>query len=883
MDRSVGVGQTGLPQAGNVVLSVPRSTSGLDLSARPVVPVSVGCCCFNVNPTSHIVSNQPTVRDTRSCSPTQDILARAFLRALCKSRLPSAIRSFQAICIHTFPKPSWPEISASLSLLNHDHHCLRCQTCKHELLCRQVPLNGLTTPSAVCTPLRHVSRANLGLTNVASYHAPPGAYYDFPLERSAGNSHPVPPSNHYFPDPHLYQAQNITRHLVSSREDNEERSPIHLERMLVPQMSSVERHTISSGQHSSIPRPGLSTMSSSHHRSREDERAREGGQIRDARENLLGSRFRLKDQRGELRDLRQKTGRAEGTVINQLRIIFQDRNIDLPVKLENAFARVLKLRDKLGTVEVRYEEDEENYDDLEWEYTQKEERYVAKLTSDNSHIMDKSKNANIDDAAIHALGSGFPDLQPDAFMKPLRIREAALDMFEQQSKNANIDDAAIYALGSGFPDLRPDAFMEPLRIREAALDMFEQQSTSNDPQAPRSSSVYHQPNEGIRMYPSLPHTSNEASMSKTQLDWNRIKEHVDTWVLDSVSCSHYQRLILRSLISKHDLDDTAWWDLATQQWYADGPSTPPRGMNAEESLSPSLVTAAQIVTSRIKANTEYHEVVETLQEHVIPVGENDDRAQSIERSSPGASCNQLGHEPQIRHIETTEAHSITPFDPKTPGEQTYKYENSLEIAASFESLQAKSEDMTPVELRDLQSPEKEQNSEPERNLHTLPQEKSAKGNPKSAGSPHHQRHRSNPEPQIHPTEIIQPKHDEEPSSTFRPDSPDLERVDNAIRQGTFLTAYGYGRPISPPKTRSPSCTRRPSVQSRPPPVLEHTEFDANLSPSLTVPKDSFSQSAYISRPTLGIAYERQAQRSAMTCPVAGFTNFRSLGLLMPLL
>jgi hypothetical protein len=590
---------------------------------------------------------------------------------------------------------------------------------------------------------------------------------------------------------------------------------------------------MSSGQHPSFPSIGLSTMSSYHHSSGEDEREREGGQIRDARENLLGSRFRLKDQRGELRELRQKTGRAEGAVINQLRMIFQDRNIDFPVKLENAFARVLKLRDKLGSVEVRYEEDEERYDDLEWEYTQKEERYVAKLTSDNSHAMDKLKNANIDDTAIHALGSGFPDLRPDAFIKPLRISEAALDMFEQQS-------------------------------------------TSNDPQAPRSSSMYHQPNEGIRMYPSLPHTRNEVSISKTQLDWNRIKEQVDTWVLESVSCSHYQRSILRSLTSKHDLDYTTWWNLATQQWYADGPSTPPRGMNAEESLLPTLVTAAQIVTSRSKADTEYHEVVEVSQEPVISVGEDDDHAQSIEQSSPGASRNRLGHEPQICHTEATEAHSIPPFDPKATRKQTYKHENSFEIAASFESLQAKSEGMTPVELRDLHSPIEEQNSEPKRYFHALPQGKSATQNTRSGGSPHHQRHRSNPEPQIHP------QHHEDPFSTFRPDSPDLERVDNAIRQGTFLTPYGYGRPISPPKTRSPSCTRRPSVQSRPH-ISEHVDPDANPSHFLPVLKDSFSEPAYISRPTLAIAYERQAQPSAATCPVPGFTDFRSLGLLMPFL
>jgi hypothetical protein len=43
---------------------------------------------------------------------------------------------------------------------------------------------------------------------------------------------------------------------------------------------------------------------------------------------------------------------------------------------------------------------------------------------------------------------------------------------------------------------------------------------------------------------------------------------------------------------------------------------------------------------------------------------------------------------------------------------------------------------------------------------------------------------------------LPPKYD--PSSTFRPHSPGLVRVENAILQGDVLTPYGYERPISPP-------------------------------------------------------------------------------------
>jgi hypothetical protein len=95
--------------------------------------------------------------------------------------------------------------------------------------------------------------------------------------------------------------------------------------------------------------------------------------LQNARERLHGTGFRLKDQREELRDLQQKTGLVEGAVINQLRIVFQDRDLDFPVGFEIAFERALTLRESLGSLEGTYEEEEKEYDNLEGNYTQKEE------------------------------------------------------------------------------------------------------------------------------------------------------------------------------------------------------------------------------------------------------------------------------------------------------------------------------------------------------------------------------------------------------------------------------------------------------------------------------------------------------------------------------
>jgi hypothetical protein len=580
---------------------------------------------------------------------------------------------------------------------------------------------------------------------------------------------------------------------------------------------------------------------------------RQEDQLRDVRERYLGSRFRLKDRRGELRDLRQKTGLAEGGIINQLRIVFQDRSIDFPVELEIAFAHALTLRDSLGELEGTYEEEEEKYDDLEWDCTQKEENFLTGLISHNSDAMDTANNARSDDATLYAPVPKNSDISP-----------------------------------TGFPDLRPDVFMRPLPISEAALQMFEQHSSSTVRKAPRPSFGYYHPDEGTDMHSSLLRTSSEAVTSQAHLDWKRIKTRVDNWILDSVSCSQYQKLVLKSLFSKDDLDDATWWDLVKQHWNSDSPSTPPTGMNAENSLHIPLdmphppVSETPIVAPRSKVDTECHEVEEVSQEHPILDDEQDVHAQSIGQSSPKESSNPPGHKPQTGNMEVTGLQIVVPSKRQESAEMLHRHEDSLEVVASLERLPAKCQTTNPV-LGNSQSTIQMQISDPNQESCAVLLENSTTGNIINDVSPHHHRHWSDPELQRHPTETAHPKHHEYPASEFRPHSPDFDSVDNAIRQGTFLTPYRYRRPISPPRTRSQSCTRSPSVQSRPLQAFEHIDHDANLQSSLSATKGAFPESAYVFRPPSATSYERQTQSLALMCPVAGFTNFRCLGVLMPIL
>jgi hypothetical protein len=94
------------------------------------------------------------------------------------------------------------------------------------------------------------------------------------------------------------------------------------------------------------------------------------------------------------------------------------------------------------------------------------------------------------------------------------------------ANTAESDDATLYAPVAresdmsprGFPDQRPDEFMKPLRISEAALQMFEQHASCNIPQASESTSRYHQPGEETDIYSSLTQMSSETAISQAQLE-----------------------------------------------------------------------------------------------------------------------------------------------------------------------------------------------------------------------------------------------------------------------------------------------------------------------------------------------------------------------------
>lgn len=101
--------------------------------------------------------------------------------------------------------------------------------------------------------------------------------------------------------------------------------------------------------------------------------------LRDARETLVGFRFRLRSKRREVSTAREEAGSKAGAAISLVKQYLRDQGIELPHDISTAFSEVDTLRDELGAAEVDYEAIEEKYNQEEWRYTRKEEDWMELL------------------------------------------------------------------------------------------------------------------------------------------------------------------------------------------------------------------------------------------------------------------------------------------------------------------------------------------------------------------------------------------------------------------------------------------------------------------------------------------------------------------------
>ncbi|KAF2794486.1 hypothetical protein K505DRAFT_361042 [Melanomma pulvis-pyrius CBS 109.77] len=673
-----------------------------------------------------------------------------------------------------------------------------------------------------------VERRGDVLTAFPQHQAPPTSYLGFPWADStdASLSAQLQPNYDSSGFPEFFRRQLSTGKPGRSSVQETRSIPTHPAQTVVPVMAPIDPYATPSNEHQGIPTQSLSKENHRPNQQRLAEIEQEEDQIRDARDDLLGSRFQLKDQRKEIRDLRQQTGREEGVVVSQIRKLLRERNIEFPVELETAFARVTGLRDDLGSLEGRYEEDEGKYDDMEWKYTQKEAEFVVKLTGGDDIPLVEERDAETDGLIMYGFIPGETGTLP---MESQELRPKTIDI-------PTFDD------------------QQSLEGMEGFSHILKQPSSSSTPRDNRPTNSYleseHESRQFAEVFSPLPQVNRVTAISRAHLAWNDTKKRIDKWILGTVNCSRYQKSIVRSMLSEDDLN----W-LVTQYWNSDSPSTPPAGMNAEDSyLSRDTVNLSipsvpvsvlsdkadierpKVENALLASSTPHAMGVPTVQsknpptivaldEMLHPTSDNR-QAEALDVKESGASLfdpsNPLGKQPEgvidpqpILSLEQSpkEDQSYTPtisdvFETKTERH----YEEDI-VPQPFISVNKSndSEDNLPIPI----ATQGQHNEDKPTN--TIAHKMKIVEVPGFGNNLHHFRTHSSPEPRHLTRSDHRPSQRrpyEDPSSVCRPYSPEIE--------GALLSPLLYEiRPNTPPKTRSPSPysqqrTRRLSMDNRAP-------------------------------------------------------------------
>jgi hypothetical protein len=249
--------------------------------------------------------------------------------------------------------------------------------------------------------------------------------------------------------------------------------------------------------------------------------AAEQEDLRDARESLMGFRFRLRTKRRELQVAREKAGSKAGTAINLVRRYLQEQGIELPADITSVFSEVDVLRDELGMQEVDYEESEEKFNSEEWKYTQEEEEVIEALTAYRppSQVL-----------PTHTL-SGMhevPDMLPDAD-KHLALEEGP-PMFTNLT---NGQDDVINVI-----DNRPESEGQ---VIGGSIPVFSQFAPSRNGLA--------QLTEGQKF-------------GHPQEQWPRTRERINDWLWEIMTQSTFHKERLR--------DEHEWLKLVARHWSSDG-------------------------------------------------------------------------------------------------------------------------------------------------------------------------------------------------------------------------------------------------------------------------------------------------------------------------
>jgi hypothetical protein len=269
--------------------------------------------------------------------------------------------------------------------------------------------------------------------------------------------------------------------------------------------------------------------------------------LQDAREDLLGFRFALRSRRKELTRLRQETGEVEGAIFSYIQKVFHDNRIPFSDELLKDYHRLDTLKDRLGFSEVEYDEEEQKYNGLEYEYTQKESSFIDTRVNRISPSAPKDRyqqNYATEDLTKFAEGPNGIGAHTICYSQE-SSNHSGLETVRHNHSNQSQDHDA----NGGIESLSSRRSHDPNTIK----------GTSSLPQL---SSLH-----GYLAHTEAPSVSNsESALQYARKHWPDTLRRIDLWILDAIKCSPLQKAFLKNVLSEAGLNDPLWWELVLKYW-----------------------------------------------------------------------------------------------------------------------------------------------------------------------------------------------------------------------------------------------------------------------------------------------------------------------------
>jgi hypothetical protein len=257
--------------------------------------------------------------------------------------------------------------------------------------------------------------------------------------------------------------------------------------------------------------------------------------LRDARDDLVGSRFRLRTKRQGLRTTRDKTVSRIGGAFDLTRRYFLARGLDVPQELMSAWSEVDDVRDILGEQETDYEAEEEKYNSEEWMYTEKEKAFLDGLSEDMALRTDS-----------------FEDIPSIGHVEDL-------PHFSFDSPRASVD----YAV---FEELNPSSIAElkaPVYFTEESSEAQSAGTTELLKLSP-DSPIWRSQDDTT-----LVQQSTQIGRLHQRMGWLETHKIIEDWMFEFLMSSRLQKASLEALVPKGGLSDQAWCQLVAHHWKTD--------------------------------------------------------------------------------------------------------------------------------------------------------------------------------------------------------------------------------------------------------------------------------------------------------------------------